>query len=62
MGVPMGKYGRNSQNAWLLLIGLVVAMLPDVAFASTDNDQLLAMLHKLEARVEVCRYVWAFFS
>jgi len=44
---------RNSRYlALLLLIGLVVWLFPLEAFASTDNDQLLTMLQKLEARVE----------
>jgi outer membrane immunogenic protein len=50
----MNKYPCNSQNlVWLFLIGLVFLIFPEGAFASTENDQLLAMMHKLEARVDV---------
>jgi outer membrane immunogenic protein len=52
-GDAMSGRERNSRNlALLLLIGLVVWLLPVEAFASTDNDQFLTMLQKLEARVE----------
>ena len=42
----------NPNLALLLLIGLLVWFSPVEAFASADNDQLLAMMQKLEARVE----------
>jgi outer membrane immunogenic protein len=35
-----------------LLMGLVFFVLPNRAFASADDDQLLAMMRKLEARME----------
>ncbi|WP_159012462.1 outer membrane beta-barrel protein [Bradyrhizobium sp. S69] len=42
----------NKKVIWGLLIGIICWISPDGAFASTEDDHLLAMMRKLEARVE----------